>query len=164
MLMAKLLLIWDPHGSKVVHGFDSFEGLTEFHEQDMQAVRQEGAYKGNRAELERMMALYRTDGLVRLHAGYIEETLPSFLDENPAQSFSLIICDTDLYQSTKTILDNAHARLMPGGLIVFDEWNDATYPGEGRAANEFLAANKGLYKARAVRGVRQPNLILQKLG
>jgi len=164
MLMAKLLKIWEPQGSRVIHGFDSFEGLTEFNAKDGAAVEHKGAYRGNRDQLEEMMDLYEMDGLVRLHQGYIENTLPQFLEENPAQSFSLLICDTDLYESTRVILENAHQCMMPGGLIVFDEWNNGIYPGEGLAANEFLRAHPGEYQARAIRGARQPNMILQKRG
>lgn len=164
MLMAKLVKMWEPQGSRVIHGFDSFEGLTEFSAKDGVAVEHQGAYRGNRDQLEDMMDLYEMDGLVRLHQGYIENTLPLFLEENPAQSFSLMICDTDLYESTRVILESGHERMMPGGLIVFDEWNSEIYPGEGLAANEFLKAHPGEYVARSIRGARQPNMILQKRG
>ena len=47
MLMAKLLRIYDPHGAKVVHCFDSFEGLTEFTVQDGDMDRNAERYKGS---------------------------------------------------------------------------------------------------------------------
>jgi hypothetical protein len=163
MLMAKLLKLWDSNGPKVIHGFDSFQGLTEFSDPDADAVKMAHAYKGNYAEIVDMIRLYELDGSIKIHKGLIEETLPAFLDGNKAQSFSLVYCDTDLYQSTKLILDYVHPRIVAGGLIIFDEWNMATYPGEGVAANEFLSKNGAFYKPRAIPGVRQPTLILERL-
>jgi hypothetical protein len=53
--------------------------------------------------------------------------------------------------------------LSKGGLLVFDEWNTSTFPGEGIAANEFLGQLGEHYQRRAVPGARQPTLVLTKI-
>jgi hypothetical protein len=163
LFMAKLLRIYDPHGSKVTHCFDSFEGLSEFGPQDRAAAGHAGEYKGSLEELRDLIALYQLQDDVIIHKGLIEKTLTAVLETQPQLTFSLVFCDTDLYGSTKTILDSLHTRLVKGGVFVLDEWNNERFPGEGTAANEFLAERGQHYSVHSVRAARQPTLVLKKL-
>lgn len=167
MLFAKLLRIWDPNATKEVHGFDSFEGLTEFSEHDVHDEEggyvHSGQFKGELSELQEMIRLEQMEDEVELHVGYIEDTLPAYLESQPAANFSLVLCDTDLYQSTRLVLDQMHPRLMKGGVFILDEWNFEVWPGEGIAANEFLAEHHHEYAVEHVPQTRQPTLILRKL-
>lgn len=111
--------------SGAVHGFDSFEGIPEdwCHEQ-----------KGS----------YSTDGVlpkvpanVHLHAGWFEDSIPAFIRDE-AGPIRFINIDCDLYSSTRTIFDLLCRQIVPGTVIVFDEY--IGYPGwqehEFRAFNE----------------------------
>ena len=92
-----------------VHGFDSFEGLPEaWH----------GEPKGS----------YSTKGIIPsvqenvvLHQGWFEETLPGFVEKFQAP-IRFINIDCDIYSSTKTILDFLAKQIIPGTVIVFDEY------------------------------------------
>ncbi|MCS4257655.1 hypothetical protein M2405_005981 [Rhodococcus erythropolis] len=75
----------------------------------------------------------------QLVPGLFEDTLPSFLnDESGPVAF--LHLDADLYSSTKTVLDLLGDRLVPGSIVVFDEYFN--YPGwqqhEYRAWTEFV--------------------------
>lgn len=75
----------------------------------------------------------------QLVPGLFENTLPSFLnDESGPVAF--LHLDADLYSSTKTVLDLLGDRLVPGSIVVFDEFFN--YPGwqqhEYRAWTEFV--------------------------
>ncbi len=164
LLLAKLLALYAPQSPKRIQAFDSFEGLTAFAGQDGAAAGQAGAYKGSADLLSRLLRLYDEAEAVALHPGLIEETLPAFLEANPQARFSFVLCDTDLYASTKAILDLLHPRMMPGAVFVLDEWGHPDYPGEGIAANEFLDAHPGAYTAQPPRLCRQPSLILRRNG
>lgn len=163
LFLAKLLHIYDPHSQKVLHAFDSFEGLTAFAPEDAHAVEAKGEYRGSLQELRDMLRLYDLEDEVLLHQGLIEETLPEFLEDNQQACFSLIYCDTDLYTSTRLILERMHPRLMKGGVFILDEWNYESFPGEGVAVREFLDSFGGAYKVEAVRHARQPSLVLRKI-
>jgi predicted O-methyltransferase YrrM len=146
-----------------VHCFDSFEGLTAFSSADGQARSSEGAYRGNLEELRQMIELYELGDDVDIHEGLIETTLPAFLAQRPEVSFSFVYCDTDLYASTKTILESIHPRLTLGGVFVLDEWNYESYPGETVAVREFTAAHSTEYEMLHVPGTRQPSLVLKRV-
>ncbi|MFS4461114.1 TylF/MycF/NovP-related O-methyltransferase [Bdellovibrio sp. HCB2-146] len=163
LFMAKVLKIFNSHGSKQVHCFDSFEGLTAFSPQDYEANKLQGKYKGSLQELTDIIKLYDLWDDIIIHKGLIENTLETFVKEHPATSFSFIYCDTDLYDSTKTILKYLHPRLMKGGMFVFDEWNHDKFPGEGVAANEFLMEFSDYYEPISIQTARQPSLALKKI-
>ncbi len=100
--------------SQAVHGFDSFEGLPE---------NWGAAKKGT----------FNTDGVlpdvpdnVSLHKGWFDQTLPEFLKHNN-EPVAFLHADADLYSSTKTILDELTDRLIPGTIIVFDEYFNYPY-------------------------------------
>jgi len=76
--------------------------------------------------------------------GDIEETVPGFVEENQGVRFSLIHFDCDLYRPTKAALRALWPRLSRGGIMLFDEYGIADWPGETRAVDEFLAENPGL--------------------
>ena len=161
--MAKLLKIYAPQAAKLVHCFDSFEGLTEFAEEDGKANELGGKYKGSFEELLEVIRLYDLEDDIRIHKGLIEETLPPLLKKEKALSFSLVYIDTDLFSSTQLILRSLHPRLVKGGAFVLDEWNDPMYPGEGVAANEFLNEYSEYYQAEALPHTRQPNMVLRRI-
>jgi Macrocin-O-methyltransferase (TylF) len=163
LLMAKLLRIFDPHGSKVVHSFDSFAGLTEFTAEDGKASELHGSYRGVLEELQDILSLYDMSDEVILHQGIIEETLPEFLDKRKEIVFSCVYCDTDLYKSTSMILNLLHPHLSKGGVFVLDEWNYENFPGEGIATKEFLDAFGDCYEMQSIQNSRQPSLLLRKI-
>lgn len=143
MFMAKLLRIYDPHGCKLVHCFESFAGLETFTAQDGGAGASEGgAYRGNYEELRAMIDLGELGDDIVIHRGDIMQTLPDAL-KNEGLSFSFIYCDTDLYAPSRLILDSLHPRLSKGGMIVMDEWNYDKWPGEAIAVREFMEVHGG---------------------
>lgn len=110
-----------------VHGFDSFEGLPE---------RWGAAQKGT---FHTHGYLPEVNDNVTLHKGWFDDTLPAFLKKEKAP-VAFLHCDADLYSSTKTILDNLKGQIIPGTIIVFDEyfnypfWREHEY----KAFNEFI--------------------------
>jgi hypothetical protein len=111
------------------YGFDSFEGLPE--------AWRSGFDRGAFAQA----CLPVVPPNVTLVRGWFDDTLPTFLHDRPHMPLSLVHIDCDLYSSTRTIFANLRDRIVPGTVIVFDEyWN---YPGwrdhEFRAFEELLA-------------------------
>lgn len=163
LFLAKLLRIWDPHGSKQVFCFDTFDGLRSFAAQDGSAVQFEGAYTGSLDVLHAVIQLYEMQDDIVIQQGLIEDTLPRVLDARPELTFSFVYCDTDLYASTSTILRSVDPRLAKGGIIACDEWNDAAFPGEGTAVNEFLQQRGDDYEICHLLHSRKPSLVMKKI-
>ncbi len=163
MFLAKLLRIYDPHGSKQMHCFESFVGLETFAPQDGASEKSEGGtYRCNYEELVAMIGLSELADDVVIHKGDILNTLLNAL-ENDGLSFSFVYCDTDLYAPSKLILESLHPRLSKGGVFVMDEWNYDKWPGEAMAVRECLATHADSYEMLSVRHARQPSLVLEKV-
>ncbi|MBA4148288.1 MAG: class I SAM-dependent methyltransferase [Verrucomicrobia bacterium] len=124
-----------PEG-KIIHGFDSFEGLPD-----------KWLFGRGAGHFSTGGQLPPVGDNVRLYKGWFSDTLPGFLAENP-EPFSFVHIDCDLYVSTKQILDLAGDRLKAGTIIVFDEYFN--YPGweqhEYRAFKEFIAVTNRSYE------------------
>jgi predicted O-methyltransferase YrrM len=111
--------------NQTIFGFDSFQGLPE----DWTV----GAKKGHFATT----GLPNVRGNVELIVGWFDCSLRPFLDTHPG-SLSLLHVDCDLYSSTKTVLNELSDRIVPGTIIVFDEYYN--YPDWKR--HEYLAFNE----------------------
>ena len=163
MFMTKLLKIHDPLSNKVVHCFDSFEGLTTFTSEDGYTEAMHGAYRGTLEELQEYMKLYNLEDDIVIHKGLIQETLPAALQADSGLSFSFVYCDTDLFEPTKLILESLHECLSKGGLFVVDEWNFEQWPGETIAVRNFLEKYDRCYEMEHVPRTYQPSLVLRKI-
>jgi Methyltransferase domain len=114
-----------------VHGFDSFEGLPESWAGNMMAA---GTFNNGGK-------LPKVPGNVALHKGWFSDSLPKWVAENGDRPIALLHVDCDLYSSTATIFEQLEKLIVPGTVIVFDEYFN--YPAwqvhEHKAFREFLA-------------------------
>ena len=121
--------------SRTVHGFDSFHGLPE---QWGNAPAGEFDQDGRPPEV---------DSNVELHAGLFSDTLPGFIENHP-EPVALLHIDCDLYSSTRTVLSALTNQIVPGTMIVFDEYFN--YPGwqhhEHKAFSEFIESTGKAFK------------------
>ncbi|HSX03608.1 MAG TPA: TylF/MycF/NovP-related O-methyltransferase [Rhabdochlamydiaceae bacterium] len=120
---------------KVVYGFDSFEGLpSDWIRSDASVPKKTFAFKNPQI----LPAVLHN---VRLVKGMFEETLPKFKEQSlKSTPIAFLHIDCDIYEATKTIFDILGSNLVPGSIIVFDEYYN--YPGyeqhEYKAFQEFL--------------------------
>jgi hypothetical protein len=115
------------HTSERVFGFDSFKGLPE---------KWGTGFPVGHFAIDRPPKVLAN---VELVTGWFHETLPKFVLEH-GQNVSFLHVDCDLYSSTKTIFGYLGRRIIPGTVIVFDEYFN--YPdweqGEFKAFREFI--------------------------
>jgi hypothetical protein len=125
---------WLPQ--KTVWGFDSFEGLPE----DWTSRMRRGFFARS--------SLPRVKSNARLVVGLFDQTLPSFVrDHQQDLPILLLHMDADLYSSTVTVLDSLKKNIVPGTMIIFDEY--INYPGwqldEFRAWQQFCKQHQVTY-------------------
>ena len=63
-----------------------------------------------------------------------------YLDDDTLEKIALLRMDADWYDSTKCILDNLGDRVVPGGIVIVDDYY--AWEGCAVAVNEFAAARK----------------------
>jgi len=97
--------------SRLLHLFDSFEGLPE----DWVGHWKKGHFdlKGKIPEFD--------PNITRIYKGWFRDTVPPFA-EALEQPLAFIHMDADLYQSTRDVLDPLNGKIAPGTVILFDEY------------------------------------------
>ena len=121
------------------YGFDSFAGFPPPRPED-QGTHAYGGFYANEPEIVlRVLEDARLDPAVirdkvHLVKGFFDQSLRTY--ERP---IALLHLDCDLYQSYMDALRWLYDRVVPGGLILFDEYEDPAFPGGRKAIDEFLA-------------------------
>ncbi|NNE81324.1 MAG: hypothetical protein HKN18_13735 [Silicimonas sp.] len=137
-----LKTVKDRAPDRTVFGLDSFEGfppggitgmdITRFRSKD----RLEGKFTNADdvpARLNRFADAFEMK--LDLHKGYFEHTLGGVSD----RTFAFLHIDCDTYAGHIEVLDALYDRVVPGGIIVFDDYNTEEWPGATQAVDEFLA-------------------------
>lgn len=110
------------------YGFDSFEG---FNEDWLGHSHGEGDFSVNKK-------LPDLNQNVSLKIGWVQDTLPIFLNENSDKKINFVHMDMDTYKTSKFILSNIKPYLTNGAIICFDE----LYNYEGWSVGEFKALSE----------------------
>jgi len=118
------------------HLFDSFQGLPQLSKDDRSAVG-ETHWKAGDLLTDEALARRNLQGFgnVEFHVGWIPETLGAASGER----FAFVHIDVDLYEPTRDALSFFYERLLPGGMIVCDDYGSAHCPGARKAFDEFFA-------------------------
>lgn len=122
-------------------GFDSFEGFPMPVEKDGVTPITGKAFWASPPET--VMRVLRDGRIpeatierrVRLVKGLFAETLPKYQG-----TIALLHLDCDLHDSYKVALGTLYDKVVPGGIVMFDEYDDARWPGAKIAIDEFFAS------------------------
>lgn len=127
--------------SKRIIGFDTFGTFPQtlygpdvaVRERFVQAAGEESI---GVEQLEEVLERQGTNRNVELVAGDITVTVPEYVEAHPELRISLLNLDTDIYEPARVILEHLYPRIVPGGLLVLDDYG--TFPGETDAVDEYF--------------------------
>ena len=137
LFFAKLTRIFEPESLTLVHGFDWFRGAHL--EGDEIGLVKEGAYFAPFEWVSRLVSVQGLDDVIRLHNLDLAHDLPAFFSKHPHLQFKLVFLDCGLYNVVRSCLEHFWPRLTPGGVLILDNFNHETSPGETTATRELLA-------------------------
>ena len=136
---------------KRVIGFDNFKGFGEMDAKDGKEAPDVGKKTGGfnsgtfEDELKDAIRIFDADRFIpykpriALIKGDIEKTVPEYVEQNPGLRISLLHFDADLYRPTLIALQHLWPRVVPGGMVLFDEYGIPPWEGESKAVDEFFA-------------------------
>lgn len=128
--MKKWLEIVPDPGSRF-YGFDTFSGLPEAWTTATGSVPKGTFDVGGRTP-------DLGDGRTEFVAGVFQESLAPFLKDFSPQKQLVIHCDADLYSATLFVLSRCNDILVPGSIVLFDEFS--TIEHEFRALADYCSA------------------------
>ena len=140
-LTAIALYLRENRLAKHVYGLDSFQGFDGSVQKDIELGGAEDCEKRvggfgatSLADVRAKLAGLRLLDTITLVPGYFADTLETL----PSTRFSFVHLDCDIYESYKQTLQYFYPRMSPGGIILFDEYNDPPWPGCNLAVDKFL--------------------------
>lgn len=114
-----------------LHLFDTFQGMPKSANEDPSGHR-EGDFFTSLGEVKALLTPFAN---VVFHPGEIPDTFDPVAD----RQFALIHVDVDLYKSTRDCLEFFYPRLVPGGILVCDDYGFPLYEKSARlAVDEFF--------------------------
>ena len=122
-----------PESDKTLYLFDSFAGLPAGDNQK-DAWFAPGDFTANSLEAVKSL-LMDFQSNVDIRVGWIPKTFCG-LERN---QYAFAHLDVDLYQSTLDCCSYFYSRMVPGGIMLFDEYAFASARGEKDAVDEFFA-------------------------
>lgn len=151
LMMAETLLLYGEDGDREIYLYDTFEGMPEPEEHDVNRMTGEpalGKYMTKKAAdryewclgtIETVAAnversRYPKDK-VHLVKGKVEDTIPGTVPEKIA----LLRLDTDWYASTIHEMNHLYGRLVRHGVLIVDDYG--AWEGARKAVDEFLHDN-----------------------
>ena len=136
--------------AKVLHLFDSFEGLPKPTEKDelkddIYSLGSMASYEGTMScpqdmVISRLKAVGFPESRYVIHAGFIEKTLPR--DHAVPARVSFAYVDFDLYEPVLTALEFLNGVTPPGAVIVVDDYGFFS-TGVKTAVDEFIGEKNG---------------------
>jgi len=137
--------------------FDSFEGLPPATERDGQAAKEYQLDKNSpkyhdncAAEIQfarSAMTLAKAKNF-SLVEGWFEDTITNFV---PPEPIAVLRLDGDWYDSTMIVLQNLYQYLVPGGLIIVDDYY--AWDGCSAAVHDFICENQINARIHQVYGI-----------
>lgn len=122
-------------------GLDSFEGLPALSETDRAEAPKNSSYlkrtlfsDTTKREVDAYLNEEFADNF-ELVEGFFEDTLRTLRD----CKYAFVNLDCDLYSSHMDCMEYFYNRLLPGGVMFFDDYNSSQYPMAKLAIDNFLA-------------------------
>ena len=84
--------------------------------------------------------------LIQLIKGDATRTIPEYLDRHPGFRVALLNLDFDAYDPTAVALERLYPRVVPGGVVLFDDYGIREY-GESDAVDAFFRGAPAVYQA-----------------
>ena len=125
-------------GPRTLRLFDTFAGSPPIDdEHDVAYPKRDLTTPEQKAELseEAVRGRLREYGFVRFHPGLI----PGSFGGLESARIALAHIDVDLYQGVRGCCEFIYPRLVPGGVLVFDDYGYASCAGARRAVDAFFA-------------------------
>lgn len=150
MMAAALALLRHGEGHRMLHLFDTFEGMPPPTEKDRSV--QSGVLAAELMErsddtrimcyssLEEVKANLQGTGYLRDRIEYIKGPVEETIPEHAPAQIALLRLDTDWYESTRHELIHLFPRLTLGGVVIIDDYGH--WEGAQKAVDEYIEENK----------------------
>lgn len=153
VIFENLRAIYEPFNkTRQIVGFDTFAGYTRTSSKDAAGdpVFVEGNFGtlgGYDRYLERLLQVHEGNNVLghirgnhKVIRGDVTKTAPGFFKDHPEVSVALAFLDMGLYEPTRAALAALKPHLLPGSVVVLDEFTWSSAKGEAIAFREVFGS------------------------
>lgn len=127
LFLAKLVKLFEPYNTTVVHGFDWFKGMDTGTGDNPEFT---GKYVGDFGRLNRLIDLQGLSPIAKIHSLDLTNDLPKFFTEREYMKFKLVFLDCGIHEVLEKSIEYFWPRLVNGGILVLDHYNSKVSPSE----------------------------------
>tara|TARA_B100001057_G_scaffold500769_1_gene617703 strand:+ start:4445 stop:5134 length:690 start_codon:yes stop_codon:yes gene_type:complete len=143
---------------KKIFGFDNFSGFPNpvgFNKNKSK----KGKYAGDPNLIRYIIKFFKFKKIQIIN----DDILKLDLYKNKFKKLSFIYIDCNVYKPVKKILELLASKLSKNGYIAFDEGQNNSKSGEGKALSEFYRKNKKQFELIKLKRNYQPDVLLKKI-
>jgi len=149
---ARLIQVFNPLSARRVVGFDTFHGYPRSTSRDHdketgEHFLTESKYtEGSPDEIYKRASSLGLSQRVELIQGDSTKTIREYARANPGFRIAILNLDFDIYEPTAIALEEFYPLVVPGGVIILDEYASRGW-GESEAADAFFKDKHVTYKS-----------------
>lgn len=136
LLFAKLIKIFEAEALTLCHGFDWFEGMKKSEKDSELSI--DGGYKTDYESIMELVKKQNLDNILKIHKLDLTKDLDTFFEKYNHLRFKLVMMDAGFYEVMKASIPYFYEKLIPGGIMIFDQYSHEFAPGETLAISEIL--------------------------
>jgi hypothetical protein len=129
--------------NRTVWGFDSFKGFPEPSAEDASVRAPKAGEWSGISPSDITAQLTRaglSTGFVKNNVHLVPGFFPESFSQYTGEPIALLHVDVDLYTSYKEALAYFEPKVVSGGVVLFDEYDDPRWPGAKKAIDEYFGS------------------------
>lgn len=145
LFIRRTMNVMDANGQ--YHVYDSFEGLPKKSTHDLSPAGEQ--FKVGELAISRKLFMQQFKKaklkIPQIHKGWFSELAATDIPHNICFSY----LDGDYYESIKDSLRHIWPKLVPGAIIVIDDYTSEALPGTAKAVDEWLTLHTARFKTES---------------
>lgn len=135
---AKMIAECFANSNNKIYLFDTFQGLPQSSEEDgLKRNQNDKVREFTDVDFNEVTEYFSDLSNVEFRKGFFPDTTKGLED----RQFCFVYLDADIYKSIKDGLEFFYPRMVPGGVIIIDDYATEVWPGVEKAVQEFCVKN-----------------------
>lgn len=135
LFMAKMIKLFEPYNTTQVYAFDWFQGMEPGKDDDQ---TQSGNYCADFDSLNRLVELQGLSDIAIINKMDVTSELTPYFEQRPWMRFKFVFIDCGIEGVLESSLANFWPRLVNGGVLILDHYNNDSSPTESRILEKYI--------------------------
>lgn len=135
LFMAKMIKLFEPYSPTQAYAFDWFQGMEPGKDDDQ---NQAGNYCADYESLNKLVELQGLSDIAIINKMDVTCELAPYFEERPWMRFKFVFVDCGIEGVLESSLANFWPRLVNGGVLILDHYNNGASPTESRILEKYI--------------------------